>query len=134
MKASNLLSVKGFFEENRSAWKKHSSMLIFTVAFTFVAWILEGPFNLRILGNLPAHWFSEWCSFFFLGCFAADIKKTVIPATLIVGTTYFFTASIGLFILGFSSFNVLFSFVFVCPLLFGYIVMKVSNWRKARRR
>lgn len=129
-KVSNLLTVREFFEENRWAWKKHRSRLLFYVVFTLVAWIVEALFNLRILGGLPAHWYPEWFAFFYFGCFAADIKKTMIPLKVVILIVYLSIVLLTISIVGVSGFSLVFSLLFTSPFLMGYLITKIRKaWK-----
>lgn len=132
MKASDLPTLRDFFQANKPTWKKYGSTLIFWVIFTVAIWIVEGLFNLRIsraipiLGGLSIHYIPEWTTFFVLGCFEAEIKKTVIPKNLIFIATYLGSVFFGLWIVGFS-FRFTSMLLFVSPFLIGYLFTRIKD-------
>lgn len=139
MNLSKVPTVKDLFKANKVVWQKYKEDLILGVVITLGLWILEGLFDLKIFrlipifGGLPPHYLPEWYTMFYLGCFAAEIKKTLIPMKFTMLATYLFSVFGVLFILGFSMFSLLFSLLFMSPFLFGYFVERMRNWRKTRK-
>jgi len=133
MKPSNLPTGREFLQENKNVYKSYVPWLIFWFSFTIVCWFvdiqvlniqgLEG----KVLGVFPRHYFPEWVSLFELGFFVAQIRKTLIPMSLIVVSTYFVGVVVGLIMLGFSNFSLLFNLVFMSPFSAAYLIQRLIH-------
>jgi hypothetical protein len=141
MNVSNVPSLQDIFKANKPVWKKYRFNLIFGAAATITMWLLEGLFNLRIIQVIPVvggsypHFIPEWYMFFVLGCFTAEVKKTLIPTELLALIIYPVNCLFVLVIVfGWSTFQFVALLLFSSPFLFGYLIKRIHDWREARKR